>query len=89
MFQERRKKCLLNFLLGSAKLSIWKTRKNKMLGIGSIDAEMVLKGMITARIKTEYTYYKLVSDIVMFSEIWSVGGVLCQIGENEMLLLNV
>ncbi len=47
-----------------------KTRKNKMLGIGSIDAEMVLKGMITARIKIEYTYYKLVSDIVMFSEIW-------------------
>ncbi len=89
LFQERRKKCLLNFLLGSAKLSIWKTRKNKMLGIGSIDAEMVLKGMITARIKIEYTYYKLVSDIVMFSEIWSVGGVLCQIGENEMLLLNV
>ncbi len=89
LFQERRKKCLLNFLLGSAKLSIWKTRKNKMLGIGSIDAEMVLKGMITARIKIEYTYYKLVSDIVMFSEIWSVGGVLCQIGENEMLFLNV
>ncbi len=43
-----------------------------MLGIGSIDAEMVLKGMITARIKIEYTYYKLVSDIVMFSEIWTV-----------------
>lgn len=75
--------------MGSTKLSIWKTRKNKMLGIGSIDAEMVLNGMITARIKKEYTYYKLVSDIVMFSEIWSVGGVLCQIGENKMLCLNV
>lgn len=28
-FQDRRKKCLLNFVLGSAKMSIWKTRKKK------------------------------------------------------------
>lgn len=71
-FQDRRKKCLLNFVLGSAKMSIWKTRKNKMLGMGPINAEMVIKGMITARIKIEYTYYKLVNDFAMFSEIWLV-----------------
>lgn len=55
--------------------------------MGPINSEMVIKGMITARSK--YKYYKLVNDIVMFSKIWSVVGVLCKTGENEMLILNL
>ncbi len=43
---------------------------------------------MNARIKIEHTYFKLINDIQMFSEIWSVGGVLCGGGlENGMLVL--
>ncbi len=68
-------------------MAIWKTRKNKLTGIGSVDVEDVFRSMVNARIKIEYTYFKLINDIQMFSEIWSVGGVLCEVLENYMLVL--
>ncbi len=42
---------LLNDVLGTAKLSIWKTRKNKLLGIGGMDPVKMLKGLIANRWK--------------------------------------
>ncbi len=42
---------LLNYVLGTAKLSIWKTRKNKRLGIGGMDPVKMLKGLIANRLK--------------------------------------
>jgi len=50
-FHDRRKICIFNFLLGMAKIAIWKTQKNKLLGISTVDAENAFKGMVTARIK--------------------------------------
>ncbi len=46
---DRGKVCLLNYLIGTAKLAIWKTRKNKELELGSVDAELMLKGMVKGR----------------------------------------
>ncbi len=59
--------------------------KNKLTGIGSVDVEVVFRSMVNARIKIEHTYFNLINDIQMFSEIWSVGGVLCEVLENGML----
>ncbi len=42
---------LLNYVLGTAKLSIWKTRKNKRLCIGGMDLVNMLKGLIANRLK--------------------------------------
>ena len=44
--KEKREVCLLNVLLGSAKMAIWRTWKNKLLGVGSIDSSEVFKGMV-------------------------------------------
>jgi len=87
-FHDRRKICLLNFLLGMTKIAIWKTRKNKLLGIGTVDAENAFKGMVTSRIKIEYTYFQLINDIQRFAEIWSVEGVLCEVLD-DMLVFQI
>lgn len=78
--------CLLNYLLGSAKLAIWKTRKNKLLGTGSVDAECVLKGLVAARIKVEFSYFKMVNNVLEFSTVWTVGKVLCEIVDEVLIL---
>lgn len=59
------------------------------MGTGSIDAERVMKGMVAARIKIEFVYFKLVNDIIKFSEIWVVENFLCEVGEDEMLVLKM
>ncbi len=56
------KKCfgLLHFLFGTAKLAIWKTRKNKMLGKDTLDPLLMFFGLVASRLRIEHGYYKLV-----------------------------
>ncbi len=77
---------LLNYVLGTAKLSIWKTRKNKRLGIGGMDPVKMLKGLIANRLKIEFAYYVLVGDLITFREMWCVGEILCCIYEEQLVL---
>jgi hypothetical protein len=49
-------------MLGAAKLAIWKTRKNSIGGQGSVD----VVGMLAARLRVEFAYYKLVNNIDLF-----------------------
>ncbi len=77
---------LLNYVLGTAKLSIWKTRKNKRLGIGGMDPVKMLKGLIANRLKIEFAYYVLVGDLITFREMWCVGEMLCCIYDEQLVL---
>ncbi len=47
---KKEKMCLLNYLIGTAKLTVWKTRKNKGLQLASIDPEEMLKWLIVGRL---------------------------------------
>lgn len=51
IFSMRRKICLLNYLIGTAKLAIWKTRKNKGLQLATIDPEMMFRRLVEGRLK--------------------------------------
>ncbi len=42
---------LINYVLGTAKLSILKTRKNELIGIGGMDPVKMLTGLIANRLK--------------------------------------
>ena len=43
--------CLVNFLLGSAKMDVWRTQKNEILGVDSNDSVNIFKGMWQAVLK--------------------------------------
>ena len=75
---------LVNFLSGRAKLAIWKTRKNRILGRGPVDTVLMVGGLLAARLRLEYTYY--VQDLDTFTNIWGIGGVLCAVGEEGLEL---
>ena len=87
--KKKQQVCLVNFLLGTAKLAIWLTRKRKMLGLESVDPLEGFRGMVKSRIRVEFAYYKLVNDVRTFSSIWCVGGLLCEVGGDGELLLTV
>lgn len=81
---DRGKLCLLNYLIGTAKLAIWKTRKNKELKVGSTNVEMMLKCMVKGRIKIEFSYYKLINDVERFLRIWGINEVLCVFDDADL-----
>lgn len=50
---QRRSVCLVHFLLGQAKMSIWLTRRNKTKGTGSVDVELMFRGLVATRLRIE------------------------------------
>ena len=73
---------LLNFVLGAAKLAIWKTRKNSIRGQGSVD----VVGMLAARLRVEFCQ-QLVNNIDLFLSIWGIQRLLCLVTVEEELEL--
>ena len=66
-------KCvLLNFLFAQAKLSI---RRNRVKGGGITDPLLLLKGIVSVRLRVEFEFYKVLKSMEMFQEIWCVGGL--------------
>lgn len=86
-FIKRRKVCLLNYLLGTAKLAIWKTRKNKGMGLMATDPEVMFLYLVTARIKIEFAYYNLTNNVAGFHECWCINEALCVV-HDDLLVLN-
>lgn len=85
-FSIKRKACLLNYLIGTAKLAIWKTRKNKGLNLLTIDAELMFKNLVAGRLKIEFLYYNLIKNEGCFDDIWCLKNVLCEILEGQLVL---
>ena len=79
---------LINFLSAMAKLAIWLTRKNKTRGVGSVDPVEVMRGLVAARLRVEHAYHKTVDNLEGFNSRWTVGGVLCTLGEQGELKLS-
>jgi len=77
---------LLNCLIGTAKLAIWKTRKNEGLNLLSTDAELMFKNLVAGRLNIEFVYYNLIKNEGRFDDIWCFKNVLCEINEGRLVL---
>lgn len=77
---------LLNFLSGMSKLAIWKTRQNRVRGGGSEDANLMLTGLLAARLRVEFGYYKLTNNTELFVTIWGLKNLLCSVSENALVI---
>lgn len=57
--------------------------KGKILGIGGVNPEEMMKGLIASRMRIEFADYKLVGDLITFREKWCIGEMLCSIYEEQ------
>lgn len=77
---------LVNFILGQAKLAIYKSRKNKILATGFTDAWSVFRVLLVSRIQVDFFYYRLVKDLDKFKQRCEEGE-LCDVSEEGELSL--
>lgn len=69
---------LINFISGLAKLAVWKTRKNRARGEGSEDVVLTLTGLLAARLRVEFEFYRLTQKTDISVMIWGVqDGFVC------------
>lgn len=80
---------LTNFIFGNAKMAIWRSRKNKLVGTGCTDPVLCFRGLLSARLRVEYAYYRLINDLDAFVAMWGINDVLCCINRNGSLVLKV
>lgn len=83
--KKRQTLVLIHFLFGTAKLAIWKTRKNHMLGQGWTDVVHSLKGLLASCLRVEHAFYSLTNNLDSFENLW---GILCSVGADGTLVLN-
>ena len=62
-------------------MSIWLSRRNKIQGVGSVEAELMAKGLVAARLRIEFAYYKMISQLEQFIEMWGQEEALCTIDQ--------
>ncbi|MBN3292510.1 YTX2 protein, partial [Polypterus senegalus] len=75
---------LINFIIGQAKLSIWKTRKNKITGRGNENVVVFFRKVCESRILVDFNFYKSTNNLAKFKEMWCVNNVLCVCDEDNL-----
>lgn len=75
------------FLSGTAKLAIWKSRKNNLSGQSSLDVLKIFKVLVAARLRIEHAYYKIIKCVESFMYIWGINEVLCTVDDDDDDLL--
>lgn len=53
---------------------------------GSVNSDIMFKGIVGARLKVELVYYKMVSDTEEFVSVWGISGVLCKVTGDDLVL---
>ena len=76
----------MNFVSGTAKLAIWKTRKNRIRGQGSEDVVSMTTGLLAARLRVEFGFYELTGRTQEFVGMWGVKDALCSVREKSLIL---
>jgi len=84
--KERSVHQLISFVSGIAKLAIWKTRKNRVRGQGSEDVVAMVTGLMSARLRVDFNFYKLTGKTQEFVNICGVKDVLYSIREHSLIL---
>ena len=79
-----RKWQVLNFVVGQAKLAIYKTRKNQLLNVSGVEILPMFTALVKARIRVDFGFYSLMNDIDAFIFHWCFNEALCSVVEEQL-----
>ncbi len=74
-----------NFLIGQAKLTIWKAYKIENEG-KIIKIVELFKALVESRVKIEYEFYKMNNDILIFKRKWCINTNFIFVNDDELVL---
>ena len=79
---------LLNFVVGQAKLAIYKSRKSKIVSDGDeqgVELLPLFKALVKARIRVDFGFYLLMDNIDEFVSQWCYNDALCSVVEEQLV----
>ena len=76
---------LLNFVLGTAKMAVYVSRRRKVSEDRDVDPRLLLVNMLKARLLLEFHFYAHNGDWSAFQQVWCADGVLCSVEDGTLL----
>ncbi|CAM5107910.1 unnamed protein product [Eretmochelys imbricata] len=81
---------LVSLLLALAKVSIYNTRRRRMLDEGVLcDCGAYFHSSLVSRIRAEFHWAASAGSLDSFEEQWVLSGVLCSVSSSGILILNL
>ena len=78
-----KKWCLLNFVVGQAKMAVYRSRKNQVEGEAGLGlAEMF---GVQARVRVDFRYHSLMGTMEEFRDLWCFTSAVCTVQEGKLL----
>ena len=81
---DSKKWCLLNYVVGQAKMAIYKTRKNQVEGEAGLGLREMFCVLVKARIKIDHRYHELMNTMKDFTDVWCFTTAVCSIHEGKL-----
>ena len=82
--KDSKKWCLLNYVVGQAKMAIYKTRKNQVEGEAGLGLREMFCVLVKARIKIDHRYHELMNTMKVFTDVWCFTTAVCSIHEGKL-----
>lgn len=76
-----------NFIIGQAKLAIWKTCRLAIEG-RIVNVLKMFKALVESRIRVEYIFFKTADNMVEFTFKWCANSGLFVVGDDDSLIFN-
>ena len=80
---------LLNFVVGQAKLSIYKSRKNQIDNGSGTNALHLFIALVKARVKVDFRFFSMMKDLDEFISKWCCVTAICDVFEGGLVFNSV
>ena len=77
--------CLMNFIVGQAKLAIYLSRKNKVNQTPGYDVVAILRNLLMSRVSLEFCFYKTMGSLDVFAELWCCEDAICSVFGTDLV----
>ncbi len=49
----------------------------------------MFKALITARIRAEFAFYKMINNVMVFNDIWGIDKLFCVVDKEETFIIHI
>ena len=87
--EHSKKWCLLNFVVGQAKMAVNISRKNQVEGEAGLGLAEMFGVLVKARVRVDFRYHSLMGTMEEFRDLWCFTSAVCTVQEGKLLFNSV
>ena len=79
----------MNFVVGQAKMAVYKSRKNQVEGEAGLGLADMFGVLVKARVRVDFRYHSLMGTMEEFRDLWCFTSAVCTVQEGKLFFNSV